>query len=230
VEIRLQKLLAAAGVASRRKAEEMIRAGRVSVNGVVVTELGAKALACDVLAVDGKPVGAEKSGKVYIVLNKPEKVVTTASDQFGRATVMDYVPRDVRLFPVGRLDYDTSGLIFLTNDGDWAYRLTHPKHEVAKTYIADVRGEPSEEVLDVLRSGVEIDGRLTAPCEVVLLGGAKVKIILREGRNRQVRRMFEVVGHSVVRLVRVAVGEIGLGGLASGKWRYLTEDEVRGLG
>ncbi|MCL2387808.1 MAG: rRNA pseudouridine synthase, partial [Defluviitaleaceae bacterium] len=163
--MRLQKLLANAGVASRRKAEELISAGRVRVNGKVVTELGAKATASDEITVDGVPLAAA-SKKKYIMLHKPEKVVTTVSDQFGRATVMDYVPRDVRLFPVGRLDYETSGLILLTNDGDWANTLMHPSNEVNKTYIAVIHGKPTPAALQAFRTGITIEGRRTAPCKI----------------------------------------------------------------
>ena len=224
MEIRLQKLLAMAGVASRRKAEELITAGRVTVNGAVVRELGVKAAFNAALAVDGKPVTAEQ--KVYIMLHKPEGVVTTVTDPFNRATVMDLIPKGLRLFPVGRLDYNTSGLLFLTNDGEWAQSLTHPKHEVSKTYIATVRGVPAEEDLRAFREGLNIDGRPTAPCEADILNGNKLRITIHEGRNRQVRKMCEAIGHPVIKLMRVSVGKVELGDLPYGKWRDLTPREV----
>jgi 23S rRNA pseudouridine2605 synthase len=227
--VRLQKLLANAGVASRRKAEEMITAGRVAVNGEVVSELGAKALETDTITVDGVPLGAEPE-KMYIMLHKPEGVVTTAADPFGRPTVMDYIPTHVRLFPVGRLDNDTSGLLFLTNDGDWANQLTHPSHEVNKTYLATIQGEPTEEEMRTFETGIEIDGRLTAKAEIVIVGrdGDKtmVRITIHEGRNRQVRKMCAAIHHPVIMLKRVAVGEVKLGNLAVGKWRNLSESEL----
>jgi len=230
LEIRLQKILANAGVASRRKAEEMIAAGRVCVNGVTVKELGTKATAAAEITVDGVPLSTEAQKKWYIMLNKPEGVVTTVSDQFGRPTVMDYIPKHIRLFPVGRLDFDTSGLLFLTNDGDWANRLTHPKFEVIKTYIALLRGEPSKEKLKTFREGIEIEGRLTAPAEIKIVScdksGTVVQITIHEGRNRQVRKMCEAIGCPVITLKRVAVGGVKLDDLSVGKWRNLTEKEV----
>ena len=237
MELRLQKWLSMAGVASRRKAEEMILDGRVRVNGAVVTELGAKANpARDVLEVDGKTVETTQQ-KVYIMLHKPEGVVTTVTDPFGRSTVMDLVPSDVRLFPVGRLDQDTSGLLLMTNDGEWAQKLTHPKHETKKTYVAVVKGVPSNENLRKLRNGIVIEGKKTAPAQVRLyekipvkgekMQNAKLMITIHEGRNRQVRNMCEAIGHKVISLKRVVIGGLELGNLAKGKWRHLTPKEVR---
>ena len=236
-KIRLQKWLSMAGVASRRKAEEMIQDGRVRVNGAVVTELGAKAdPARDVLEVDGKIVETTQK-KVYIMLHKPEGVVTTVTDPFGRPTVMDLVPQDVRLFPVGRLDQDTSGLLLMTNDGEWAQKLSHPKHETKKTYVAVVKGVPSNESLRKLRNGIVIEGKKTAPAQVRLHEkipvkgekeqNAKLMITIHEGRNRQVRNMCEAIGHKVISLKRVVVGGLELGNVAKGKWRYLTPKEVK---
>jgi 23S rRNA pseudouridine2605 synthase len=233
MEIRLQKILANAGVASRRKAEELITEGRVTVNGKTITELGAKAGPRDEVAVDGVPAGRAPRKKKYVMLHKPEGVVTTTADEFDRPTVMDYAPDGKRLFPVGRLDFESSGLIFLTNDGDWANRLTHPSHEIPKTYIAEIKGEPTEKELQKFRDGIKIDGRKTAPAEIDILRGksknTRVRITIREGRNRQVRKMCDAIGHSVISLKRVSVGDVRLGDLAAGRWRYLTEGEVNGL-
>ncbi|MCL2216973.1 MAG: rRNA pseudouridine synthase [Defluviitaleaceae bacterium] len=241
MEIRLQKLLANAGVASRRKAEELIVAGRVTVNGVVA-ELGGKAGPGDALAVDGQPVAVDEPQKIYIMLHKPEGVVTTVTDPFNRTTVMDCVSEiEERLFPVGRLDYDTSGLLLLTNDGDWTNSLTHPRHEVRKTYIAVVKGVPTADELRTFRQGLEIEGRRTSRCEVEILPPkhdkpfgkqatgptAKLRIIIKEGRNRQVRKMCEAIGHPVISLKRVAIGGLRLDNLPRGKWRHLTIQEVK---
>ncbi|MHB1007386.1 MAG: pseudouridine synthase [Chloroflexota bacterium] len=233
-EMRLQRALAQAGIASRRAAEDLIREGRVSVNGQVVTELGTKVVPGeDEIAVDGQPVGPPEH-LVYLALNKPSGYVSTSSDPEGRRTVLDLVPRDVRLFPVGRLDEYTEGLLLLTNDGEFAYRVTHPKHVMEKEYQALVWGRPSPLILDRLRHGVELDGRLTAPAIVVVLDDrgddTLLRIVLHEGRNRQVRRMCEVVGHPVLRLRRVRVGAITLGDLPLGRYRYLTNSEIRSVG
>ena len=231
--MRLQKVLANAGIASRRKAEEMITAGRVTVNGVVVTELGTKANPEDTIAVDGNPVG-DGAQKIYIMLHKPEGVVTTVTDPFNRPTVMDLL-KDIptRLFPVGRLDYDTSGLLLLTNDGDWANTLMHPRHEISKIYIASIKGTPTEASLKTFRTGIEIEGRRTAEAQIEIIPTgnkaahtSKVRIIIKEGRNRQVRKMCEAIGHPVVRLKRVAVGILKLNDLPRGKWRHLTAHEI----
>ncbi len=229
--IRLQKFLAEANIASRRKAEELIQAGRVRVNGKTVTELGTKVDdEKDIVEADGKEVRIE--GKlVYIMLNKPEGCVTTAHDQFNRRTVLDLVEGvSERIYPVGRLDYDTSGLIILTNDGDLTYRLTHPKHNVAKTYIALVDREPTEEEIHTFENGVVIDGRKTAKARLKVIKqddvGAYLMIVIHEGRNRQVRKMCEAIGHPVRRLKRTATGKLTLGKLKKGQWRYLTDEEI----
>lgn len=230
MEIRIQKILANAGVASRRKAEKIITAGRVCVNGAVA-KLGEKAADTDEITVDGVPLNRVSQEKLYIMLHKPEGVVTTVSDQFGRATVMDYVPAYTRVFPVGRLDYDTSGLLLLTNDGDWANNLTHPKHEIKKTYLAKVRGKPTEAKLQTVRTGIEIDGRLTAPAKIAIIKkrdklNTTVQITIHEGRNRQVRKMCEAIGNPVITLQRIAIGKVKLRNLPVGKWRHLTESEL----
>jgi len=229
-KMRLQKYLSRCGIASRRHAEEMIRAGRVRVNGVTVTEMGVTVSPGDLVECDGKPVMPVEN-PVYIMLNKPAGYVTTVSDPQGRKTVMDLVAgAGERVYPVGRLDYDTEGLLILTNDGDSAYRSTHPRHRVSKTYIAEVEGEPSREALQKLRDGVMLDGRLTMPAKVELLRQKKRRAVLRitihEGRNRQIRRMCEAVGHPVRSLKRVAIGGLRLGSLKPGEWRYLSAREL----
>jgi len=231
MKIRLQKWISQSGVASRRKAEELILSGHVAVNGEVVTELGTRAdTNIDTVTVNGH-LCVPVDEKIYIALYKPEGVVTTKSDPFDRPTVMDYIPADINCYPVGRLDYDTSGLLLLTNDGALAQQLAHPKYEITKTYIAVVRGLPSKESLSVFREGLMIDGRRTALCEVEILGGKKepnatLRIKLHEGRNRQVRKMCDAIGHKVISLKRVEVGPIKLGGLQKGHWRKLSEKEV----
>lgn len=231
--IRLQKFLAQCGVASRRKAEELIRGGKVRVNGHVVTEMGTKVSTEDRVEVNGKVVRPEKK-KVYILLHKPRGYVTTVSDPEGRKTVLDLV-KDVRerVYPVGRLDYDSSGLLLLTNDGEFANYMMHPKNEILKVYIATVKGNPSEEALDKLRNGIRIDDYVTAPAFVRVLSvyekKTKLEITIHEGHNRQIRKMCEKIGHPVVRLKRIAYGSLELGDLKPGEWRFLTEKEVKQL-
>lgn len=231
---RVQKLLSMAGVASRRLSEDLIRQGRVTVNGAVVTELGTKAnLDCDDIRVDGRRVRAERRSR-YILLNKPRGYVTTRSDPQGRPTVMDLL-KGVReyVYPVGRLDYDSEGLLLLTNDGELAARLTHPRHEVERVYEARVRGVPDAHALERLARGVVIDGRRTAPARVELVesreGQSIIEMALHEGRQRQVRNMFDAVGHPVVRLRRVRIGPIADEHLTTGYWRELTPGEVARL-
>lgn len=228
--IRLQKALAQAGVASRREAELWIAAGRVSVNGTMVTEMGHKVSASDKIAVDCKPVLGQEP-LVYILLYKPTGCVTTTDDPYDRKTVMDFV-KDIklRMYPVGRLDYETEGALILTNDGDLANKLMHPRFGVYKTYHAVVSGKVTEATLNQLASGIELDNTITAPAEVKLLGTdgltSKIEIRLHEGRNRQVRRMLDEVQHAVLSLTRVAYGTLTLSGLRPGAWRHLTENEV----
>ncbi|MCW2955666.1 MAG: pseudouridine synthase [Thermoleophilia bacterium] len=227
---KLQKFLSAAGVASRRKAEVLIGQGRVTVNGKVA-QLGARVEAGDRVAVNGVEVGPQAPR--ILMLNKPTGVVTTLDDPQGRRTVADLVPSDVRVYPVGRLDYDTSGLLLLTNDGDLAHRLMHPSFEVQKTYRALVEGRVSPATVRALGMGVELEDGKTAPAQVRVLDAGDdqslVELIIHEGRNRQVRRMGEAVGHPVISLVRVQYGPLTLGGLALGKQRPLTDPEVRRL-
>ncbi len=232
--MRLQKYLAQSGVASRRRAEELIAAGHVSVNGRTVTEMGVQVDETrDSVAVDGRRVRLE-SEKHYIAYYKPVGEVTTADDPEGRETVMDkFRDYPVRLFPVGRLDFDSEGLLLLTNDGDMMNRLLHPSHEVPKVYLCMVSNHLTEEELRRLRAGVMLDGRLTSPAQVRVVReeafSTSVLVTIHEGRNRQVRRMFEAVDHQVLALRRVGFGPIQLGDLPRGRWRRLTEAEIRAL-
>lgn len=231
---RLQKVLAHAGVGSRRKCEEIILAGRVEVNGERVTELGVKVSPTDLIAVDGRAIQSEQ--KVYLAFHKPKGVITSANDPEGRRTVMDYI-KDVteRLYPVGRLDYDTEGLLILTNDGEFANRLTHPKFHVPKTYHATVNGVPHGSLLEKLAQGVMLDDGITAPAQVDYydIGSDQkqsiISITIHEGRNRQVRRMFDAINYPVIRLRRVQFGPLFLQGLPRGKSRPLTPKEVEEL-
>lgn len=229
---RLQKVLARAGFGGRRACEELITAGRVRVNGEVA-RLGRRVdPAADRIEVDGIPL-AVRPGLVYYLLNKPPGAVTTARDPQGRRTVLDLVPTEPRVFPVGRLDYETEGLLLLTNDGELAQCLTHPSRGVPKTYLAEVSGVPGRGALRALREGVELEDGRTAPARVRLAqalgGGAALEIVIHEGRNRQVRRMCEAVGHPVRRLVRTRLGPIADRELSPGEWRPLGVAEVRAL-
>ena len=235
---RLQKILSSAGVASRRLSEELILQGRVSVNGHTVTELGTKAdPAVDEIKVDGRRI---KTGqrKRYVLLNKPRGYITTRSDPEGRPTVMDLVTGVKEyIYPVGRLDYDSEGLLLLTNDGELAARLTHPRHEVEKVYEARVKGVPDDRALERLARGVPVEGRRTAPAKIrasepFVKGGGEqtiVEIAIHEGRQRQVRKMFEAVGHPVVRLKRVRIGPLTDPDIPPGHWRELTPKELAQL-
>jgi 23S rRNA pseudouridine2605 synthase len=231
--MRINKYIASAGIASRRKADELILSGNVKINGLTVRELGTDVKEGDVVEVNGRRIdGAEKH--VYIMLNKPLGYVTTSSDDRDRATVMDLVA-DIpeRIFPIGRLDYNTSGLLLLTNDGELAYRLTHPKHRIYKTYRAVVHGVLSAERVAKLRKGVDIGGFVTSPAKVRVIKqgerSATVEISIYEGKNRQVRKMFAAVGNRVQSLERVAMGEIYLARLMTGHYRRLTPKEVEYL-
>jgi len=225
---RLQKVLARAGIGSRRRSEELIEGGAITINGTVAT-LGDKVdVDVDTVAVDGVRIGVAP-GLVYYLLNKPAGVVTTTADTHGRPTVIDRVPAEPRVFPVGRLDQDTEGLLLLTNDGDLAHRLTHPSFGVDKEYVAQVEGVPTRGALRALRQGVELDDGPTAPATAALGSDGLLRLVIHEGRNRQVRRMCEAVGHPVVRLVRTRIGPITDHTLAPGAWRPLAVDEVRAL-
>ena len=232
--IRLQKYMALCGVSSRRAAEKMIAEGRVSVNGDVVTEMGTKVDEyADEVRVDGEVITPEAE-KHYLAYNKPVGEVTTVSDPEGRATVMDrFEGYPVRLFPVGRLDYDSDGLLLLTNDGELMNRLLHPSREINKAYLAKVSNNLTEEDLVRLARGVIVNGKMTSPAKVRLIRrdtfSTTILVTIHEGRNRQVRKMVEAVGHQVVSLRRVGFGPILLGDLPSGCWRRLTDEEVRKL-
>ena len=233
--MRLQKYMAMCGVAARRKCEEIISAGRVSVNGQIITEMGTQVEEGDEVRVDGQIIRPEEE-KRYVLYHKPAGEVTTVSDEKGRETVMDRF-RDfpVRLYPVGRLDYDSEGLLLLTNDGELAQRLTHPSCEVDKVYLARVTGNPSNEAIDRLRRGVYMEGdqRKTYPADVRVVRDeslfSDIVVTIHEGRNRQVRRMFDAVGHKVLLLRRIRFGAVELGSLRRGEWRELTQEEIDAL-
>ncbi len=227
---RLQKFMAACGVASRRKCEEIIKEGRVSVNGIPVLEMGIQIdPEKDCVTVDGTNIRKPEK-KIVIMLNKPDYVMSTAHDPEGRDTVVQLVPSEQRLFPVGRLDYHTEGLILLTNDGEIAYRLTHPKYEIEKEYVAVIKGRLERRELLKLQSGIEIDGELTAPAKVKIVGQTEhttsVSMIIHEGRNRQIRKMLEAVEKEVLQLTRIRMGELFLGKLKPGEYRLLNGSEM----
>ena len=224
--MRLNAYLARAGVASRRKADELIKAGRVTVNGKA-GELNTFVESRDRVEVDGKRVA--KQQLVYVLLHKPVGVVTTARDPQGRPTVVDLVPPEPRVVPVGRLDVDTTGALLLTNDGDLAHRLAHPRYEVDKVYVADVEGEPTDEAIRQLARGVDLDDGRTAPARVKRLGPSRLELAIHEGRNRQVRRMCEAVGHPVRHLHRRVYAGLTLGRLKPGESRRLDGNEVANL-
>jgi len=231
---RLQKVIAHSGVASRRKAEQLIIDGRVTVNGQVVNTLGAKVGPNDKVEVNGVPLQGE--APVYYILNKPRGVISAVSDDKNRKVVTDFLPHVTeRIYPVGRLDYDTSGLLLLTNDGEFANLLMHPKNEVDKYYVAKVKGIPFREQLKKLQYGIKLEDGMTAPAKVKVLSVDKkkntsiIQIIIHEGRNRQVRRMFDAIGHPVIKLKREQYGFLTLQGLGTGDSRELTQHEVKKL-
>lgn len=232
---RLQKVMASCGIASRRKSEELILNGKVRVNGKVITEVGCKVDPIrDIIEVEGKRIIPVQQ-HTYIILNKPKGVITSVTDPQGRKTVIDLL-KDIpdRVYPVGRLDYQTEGLLLLTNDGELAYRMTHPKYEIEKEYIALVKGKPTQKAIQQLRSGIMLDDGMTAPAQVELLSNgekenSKLKLVIHEGRNRQVRRMCEAIGHPVLHLRRMRIGFIELNGLKPGEFRHLEEQEVKKL-
>ena len=224
--MRLNAYLARAGIASRRGADELIKAGRVTVDDGP-GELNSFVGPTNVVRVDGREVG--KQALRHVLLNKPRGTITTARDPEGRPTVVELVGGDVRIVPVGRLDRDTTGVLLLTNDGPLAHRLAHPRYEVEKLYVADVEGEPDDGVLRALAEGVELEDGRTAPARVRRLGPSRLELVLHEGRNRQVRRMLDAVGHPVVKLRRARYAGLGPGRLRPGEWRELSRDEVRRL-
>lgn len=234
-EIRLQKYIADCGIASRRKAEELIKQGKIKINGQIVTELGTKINPQkDVVLYNDKQIQNDNK-YVYILLNKPIGYVTTVKDQFNRESVLDLVKVKERIVPVGRLDMYTSGALILTNDGDFVYQVTHPKHEIDKTYTVTVKGKVTDEAIQKLRDGVKIEDReiyITKPAKVKILkidgekNQSRLEITIHEGKNRQVRKMCEAVGHKVLALHRSKIAKIDVKDLPLGKWRYLTEKEV----
>ncbi|HZX21670.1 MAG TPA: pseudouridine synthase [Clostridia bacterium] len=228
--MRLQKFLADCGVASRRKSEELINSGRVKVNDKTVTKMGFKVDPdTDSVYVDDKNIVLERH-KVYILLNKPKGYVTTVREQFNRKKVIDLIDVPYRIFPVGRLDYNTSGLLILTNDGELTYKLTHPKFEVPKVYVAKIKGIPNNDKLNNFESGLKIENYVTAPAKIRVLKklgkDCFVEITIREGKNHQVRKMCDAIGHPVLELKRIKMGKINIGNLEVGNWRYLTEREI----
>ena len=231
---RLQKIIAESGYCSRRKAEELINKGKVKVNGNIVTEMGYKADSTDYLEVEGNPLNT-KEDKVYYILNKPRGVVTTVSDEKGRKTVIDLIKTNKRIYPVGRLDYDTTGLLILTNDGELTNILTHPKNNIEKVYVAKIKGLISKEELVKLCNGVIIDGRKTSKCKAKILkvdkktNSSVVELIIHEGRNHQVKNMFKAIGYEVLKLKRESIAFLTLDGLKSGEYRELSIKEVKML-
>lgn len=228
--MRINKFLAEHGIASRRHADEMISKGRVKINGETAT-LGADVQENDTVLVDDVPVSTAEKIEEYYIMNKPKGVLCTVSDDRGRKTVMDLLPEGAgRVFPVGRLDYETEGLLILTNDGDLAFRLTHPTSEIPKTYLARIEGTMTEKDLNRIRSGIELDGVMTKKCKAHIVetnkAYTKVHVTITEGRNRQVRRMFEAIGRTVAFLKRVSIGKLKLTGLDRGEVRKLTEEEI----
>ena len=236
MEERVQKYLAECGIASRRKCEEYIMQGKVKVNGEVVTELGKKVNeGIDKVEFEGRVVEKKSKNNIYILLNKPIGYVTTNKEQFGREKVLDLFKTNRRIVPVGRLDMYTSGALILTDDGDFVYKVTHPKHEIEKTYIATVHGKVSDEELNVLREGVKIEDYITSKAKVKKIqynpekNQTRIVISIHEGKNRQVRKMCEAIGKKVIALHRSKIGNVEVKDIPLGKWRYLTQEEVRGI-
>lgn len=232
---RLQKLIANAGVTSRRKAEDLITQGRVRVNGRLITELGQKFINQDDIEVDGVPI--DRDPKVYILFYKPRGVISAVSDDKNRKVVTDFFTDiiDARIYPVGRLDYDTSGLLLLTNDGDLTNHLTHPRNQIEKVYVAKLSGIVQSKDLEALRHGIKLQNRITAPAKTQILSVDRrrqisiVRLTIHEGMNHQVKEMFNKVGYPVVKLKRERVGFLTLQGLNSGDWRFLQHEEVSAL-
>lgn len=225
---RLNKYIASCGVCSRRKADELIQEGRVKINDIVITSLGEKVEENDIVKLDNKVISKEEK-KVYIALNKPKGYVTTNSDQFNRKSVIDLIHEDVRVYPIGRLDMYTEGLLLLTNDGEFSNKLMHPRNKIEKTYIVTTNTAVTEKQLENLKNGVDIGDYITRPAKVKVISENKLQIIISEGKNRQVRRMCESVGINLLNLKRVQIGNIKLQNLQSGKFRYLTEEEINNI-
>ena len=231
-KIRINKFLAELGVGSRRAIDKMIEEKRIKVNGVLA-ESGIKVDKNDTILVNGKPLNIEKKKKVYFILNKPKRVLSTAKDERGRKTVVDLIDTKERIFPIGRLDYDTEGLILLTNDGEVFNKVIHPRTEVYKTYLVEARGNINMSTLNKLKRGIMLDDKITLPAKAkIILADEKHTVLhfaIKEGRNRQVRRMFESVGHNVINLKRIMLGELNLDGLEVGEYRPLTKKEINYL-
>ena len=235
-EERLQKFIANQGICSRRKAEEYITSGRIKVNGNVIMELGTKIDPNkDIIEVDGKKISNISGKKVYILLNKPIGYVTTTRDQFNRNTVLDLVNVKEKVLPVGRLDMYTSGAIILSNDGDFIYKITHPKYEVEKTYNVTLKGQVTDEEIEQLRNGVQIENYVTGKAKVKILridkekDLSRVELIIHEGKNREVRKMCEAIGRKFLALHRTKIGNISVKDLRLGTWRYLRPNEIKSL-
>lgn len=234
MEERLQKVMAELGVASRRKCEELILQGKVKVNTVVVKELGVKVDKLkDMIEVEGKALN-NQTNKIYLMLNKPAGYITSTKDQFNRPAVLDLISEiKERIFPIGRLDYDTEGLLILTNDGELTYKITHPSHNIDKTYRALIVGKIEQIDIDTFAQGIVVDGYKTSPAKLELIeiknNNSLVDITIHEGRNRQVRKMCDAVNHGVIMLKRISIGKLKLGDLMKGHWRYLNEEEVKYL-
>lgn len=235
-KIRLQKYLASKGISSRRKCEEYILQGKVKINGEIVTKLGIKVNPnSDKIEFNGKEIKNKQEPHVYILLNKPIDYVTTVKDQFGRNSVLDLVKVNKRIVPVGRLDMYTSGAIILTDDGDFVYKVTHPKHEIEKTYTVTLKGIPTQEEIEKLKNGIDIGGFITNKANVKILktdvetNKSRLEITIHEGKNRQIRRMCEAIDKKVLALHRSKIGKITVKDLELGKWRYLTAKEVQEL-
>lgn len=230
---RLQKIISNSGVTSRRKAEQLIKDGRVKVDSKIITDMGVKVSTNSVIEVDG--VRLSKEEKVYYLLNKPRGVVTTSSDNLGRKTVIDLIETEKRIYPVGRLDYDTTGLLILTNDGDFANNLMHPKNEIDKVYVAKINGILSPSDIMKLKKGIEIDQFMTSPAKVKVKkidkknGISYIQIAIHEGKNHQVKKMFEQLGYDVIKLKRESIAFLNLKGLPSGEYRKLSKKEVSQL-
>lgn len=231
MEERLQKYMASCGVASRRKSEEIILEGKVKVNGVLVTELGIKVNPLnDEIEYDGKIITKEEK-KVYIMLNKPEGYISSVKDEKGRATILDIVKVEERVYPIGRLDYDSSGLLLLTNDGEIYNKIIHPREELTKKYIAVVKGEVTNKDIEAFKKGIDIGGYITAPAELRIISYDRdistIEVGIHEGKNRQIRKMCAAINHEVLSLKRISIGELKLGYLKRGEWRELKQDEVQ---
>lgn len=231
-KIRINKFLAELGVGSRRAIDKMIEEKKIKVNGVLA-ESGIKVDKNDNITINGKPLNIEKKQKVYFILNKPKRVLSTAKDERGRKTVVDLIDTKERIFPIGRLDYDTEGLLLLTNDGEIFNKIIHPRTEVYKTYLVEARGNINMTTLNKLKRGIMLDDKITLPAKAkILLADERHTVLhfaIKEGRNRQVRRMFESVGHPVINLKRIMLGELNLDGLEVGEYRPLTKKEINYL-